>query len=86
MRADKEGCVNGMKLWREKLPGGDFHIHADGAFSDGRTLCGYAFEGACTKTDEDYGVKEVSRGKINCRSCLSIIYQCKAIPARRLDR
>lgn len=80
----REGVT--VELYRERLPGGGFQIHAAGGTGDDRTLCGYAFEGACTKTDADFGVEQVSRGKINCRTCLGIIHHCKAIPGRYLDR
>lgn len=63
---------------RERLSGGGFLIHASAANGDDRTLCGYAYEGSCTGGG-DAGVHEVTRGKINCRSCLQIIWFCKGI-------
>lgn len=74
-----------MKLLRENIGNGKFHIHADGPGGDDRTLCGYAYEGACTRHDSDHGVVEVTSGKINCRTCLEIIRWCKAVPAKQMN-
>ena len=70
-----------MQRLKENTPSGPL-IHADDPNEGDRTLCGYAYEGTCC--DGDTGVTEVSRGKINCRSCLAIINHCKAIPSRIL--
>ena len=67
---------------RERVPGG-FLIHLDGPSGDDMTLCGYAYEGSCA--DSDSGVEPVSRGKVNCRTCLAIIRLCKRVPAKILE-
>ena len=58
-------------------------IHADNASFDA-TLCGYAYEGSCVESENDSGVEEVARGKINCADCLRIIWHSKGIPNRVL--
>lgn len=72
-----------MQRLREDIGGGKYHIHLDAGDGDGRTLCGYAYEGSCTD-GKDHGVVPVARGKVNCRTCLGIIRYCKSVPAKML--
>lgn len=67
---------------RERTEAG-WVIHADNAAFDA-TLCGYAYEGSCVAGDNDSGVEEITRGKINCADCLRIIWHSKSIPNRVL--
>jgi hypothetical protein len=70
---------------RENIGRGKFRIHISDAFNDGRTLCGYAYEGN-PGDDTEFGVAIVARGKVDCGSCLQIIRYCKSVPARMLSR
>lgn len=70
-----------MRRLREPNGNGDI-IHADGAGGDGRTLCGYAYEGSCT--GDDVGVVPTDRGKINCADCIQIIEFCRGVTHRSL--
>lgn len=71
-----------MKLLKEKIDGGRYHIHADSPLGAGYTLCGYAYEGTCD--GKDFAVIEVLRGKINYGTCRKIILHCKEIPMRKV--
>lgn len=68
-----------MELWREGST-----IHAAGHNGDDLALCGYAFEGEAAWGGGDDECVVVTRGRINCLACLTIIRFCKAIPARKL--
>lgn len=68
---------------REKVDGGKFHVHIADAFGDGRTLCGYAYEGSCTGSG-DFGVTKIDRGLVDCQTCLTIIRYCRRIPQRMI--
>jgi hypothetical protein len=70
------------RLLKEKISPGQSYIHADSPHGAGVTLCGYAYEGLADGSD--YGVVEVTRGKITCGTCSRIILFCKAFPADRL--
>lgn len=68
----------------ESLGKGQTRIHARDALGDGRTLCGYAYEGNPGEADEG-GVRERKRGKVECGTCLRIIRYCKRIPSTALS-
>lgn len=68
----------------EKIEKGMVRHHAADALGDGRTLCGYAYEGSCIKSEGDHGVTESPRGKVDCETCLRIIRYCKRVPASAL--
>lgn len=67
--------------WLEVKDDGERIIHADGAEQD-YTLCGYAYEGEAHGEVGDGELIEVSRGKINCPTCVATIRYAKSIPAR----
>ncbi len=71
-----------LRRLKERVAKGVYHIHVDGAVGNGATLCGYAYEG----TTGYGGVVEVTRGRINCRTCKSIIFLCKSIPAKAISK
>ncbi len=72
-----------MKRLKEETETG-YVIHLDGPIlADGRTLCGYAFEGN-PGDDDAPPVTVVERGKINCMACLNIIWHCQDVPKRLL--
>jgi len=45
-----------------------------------RTATGYAPTRSYIAGEDDHGVEEVARGKVNCPDCLRIIRHAKAIP------
>lgn len=67
----------------ENLGGGKSQVHARDALGDGRTLCGYAYEGNPGEAGEN-GVVEAERGTVECKTCLRIIRYCKRIPSTAL--
>jgi hypothetical protein len=76
--------MSALALYRENLNDGKSIIHVGASDGTDYMLCGYAEEGACMGDGQDQPVVPVSRGRISCEKCCSIIRFCKTIPAAKL--